>query len=125
MQVTRCLHTAILVSDLAKAEKFYSEILGLSKAENRPLKFPGTWYQIGEYQLHLIVHPEFTNPVLNREKWGRNPHLAIAVDNLAQAIARLEMNGYPLQMSASGRAAIFTQDPDRNIIEISEALVDG
>jgi catechol-2,3-dioxygenase len=28
--------------------------------------------------------------------------------------------GYPVQMSASGRSALFTQDPDGNIVEISE-----
>ena len=120
MQIRRCLHTAILVSDLAKAEEFYSHILGLSKAEKRPLKFPGSWYQIGEYQIHLIVRPDFTNKILNPEKWGRNPHIALATGNLAEVTAKLQSRGYPLQMSASGRAALFTQDPDGNIIEISQ-----
>lgn len=27
--------------------------------------------------------------------------------------------GYPLQSSASGRAALFTKDPDGNIVELS------
>lgn len=120
MQITRCLHTAILVSDLTKAEKFYSDILGLSPARHRPLKYPGMWYQVGEYQIHLIVHPHFTSPVPNPEKWGRNPHLALAVDNLEEAKQRLQERGYSIQMSASGRTALFTQDPDGNVIEISQ-----
>jgi catechol 2,3-dioxygenase-like lactoylglutathione lyase family enzyme len=120
MQITRFLHTAILVSDLAKAEEFYQNILGLPLAENRPFKFSGAWYQIGEYQIHLIVHPDFCNQVSNQEKWGRNPHLALATENLAAVKQRLENHGYPLQMSASGRAALFTQDPDSNVIEISQ-----
>ncbi len=120
MTITQCLHTTILVTDLAKAEEFYSHILGLSKAKERPFKFPGSWYQIGEYQIHLIVNPNFTNQIFNSDKWGRNPHLALATDNLAEVIANLQSHGYPVQMSASGRPALFTQDTDGNIIEISQ-----
>ena len=54
MQISQCLHTAILVSDLAKAEHFYSNIIGLSKVD-RTLKYPGIWYQIDQYQLHLML----------------------------------------------------------------------
>lgn len=117
MQITRCLHTAILVSDLEKAEYFYSNILGLSKVD-RTLKYAGVWYQVGDYQIHLIVHPDLATELPNQEKWGRNPHIALAVDDLDEAKKRLQTNGYPMQMSASGRAALFTQDPDGNIIEI-------
>ena len=119
MTITQCLHTAILVTDLAKAEEFYSHILGLSKAKERSAKFPGSWYQIGEYQLHLIVNPHFTNQIFNPDKWGRNPHLTLATDNLAEVMANLQSHGYPVQMSSSGRAALFTKDPDGNILEIS------
>ncbi|MDJ0571947.1 MAG: VOC family protein [Pleurocapsa sp. MO_192.B19] len=120
MKITRCLHTAILVSDLDKAEQFYSQVLGLVKSPERSLKYAGLWYQIAEYQLHLIVAPGYVSQVVNQEKWGRNPHLALAVDNVQQVKAHLESKGYPIQMSASGRAALFTQDPDGNIIELSQ-----
>jgi hypothetical protein len=37
-------------------------------------------------------------------------------------IAKQELldRNYPIQASASGRPALFTQDPDRNIIELSQ-----
>ncbi|AFY75752.1 lactoylglutathione lyase-like lyase [Pleurocapsa sp. PCC 7327] len=120
MQITKCLHTAILVSNLEKAEHFYGKVLGLSKVD-RTLKYPGAWYQIGDYQIHLIVHSNFSTTLSNTEKWGRNPHFAVAVDNLGEAIALLQSQGYPVQMSASGRSACFTKDPDGNIIEIGQA----
>ena len=120
MNVTHCLHTAILVSDLAKAEDFYGNTLGLSLAANRTAQFPGTWYQIGNHQIHVIVHQDYVSEPCNREKWGRNPHLALAVDNLELAKTTLQKQGYPIQLSASGRAALFTQDPDGNIIELSQ-----
>lgn len=119
MQISQCLHTAILISDLEKAEHFYSSILGLSKVE-RVLKFPGVWYQIGEYQIHLIVDTSIQPALQNPEKWGRNPHIAFSVTDLEAAKTKLLEHQCSIQTSASGRAALFTQDPDGNIIELSQ-----
>jgi len=119
VQVQKCLHTAILVSDLEKAEHFYGEILQLSKIE-RTLKYPGAWYQVGDYQIHLMADPAAKTKLTNAAKWGRNPHFALSVTDLNQAIARLTQHNCPLQMSASGRAALFVRDPDGNIIELSQ-----
>ena len=85
MTIIQCLHTAILVSDLEKAEHFYGDILGLEKVD-RPLKYPGVWYQIGNYQIHLMVHSGFNFSLSNQEKWGRNHHFALGTDNLNDII---------------------------------------
>jgi len=121
MQITQCLHAAVLVSDLERAEHFYGNVLGLPKVE-RSLKYPGAWYQVGEFQLHLIVAPSMPSELQKPEKWGRNAHIAFAVADLDAAKNQLIAHNYPIQMSASGRAAIFTQDPDSNIIELSQQL---
>lgn len=124
MQIIQCLHTAMLISNLKQAEHFYGNVLGLSKIQ-RVLKFPGAWYQIGEFQLHLIVAPEsISSEMKNPQKWGRNPHIAFSVANLEAAKNELIAHNFPIQMSASGRAALFTQDPDGNIIELSEKIRD-
>lgn len=120
MQINQYLHTAILVSNLEQSEKFYGEILGLEKVE-RPLNFPGIWYQIGEVQIHLIQAETIINDQVNSEKLGRNRHLAFSVDNLEAAKQQLISHNCSIQMSASGRAALFTKDPDGNIIELNEA----
>ncbi len=119
MSIIQCLHTAIFVSDLEKAEQFYGTVLGLEKVD-RSLKYPGVWYQIGDYQIHLMVHPNFSFTLSNPEKWGRNPHFSLGTDNLSDIIARLQSRGYPVQMSQSGRAACFTKDFDGNVVEISQ-----
>lgn len=119
MQITQCLHAAVLVSDLKQAEHFYSNVLGLIKVD-RTLKFPGAWYQVGEFQLHLIVTPDISSQLQNPEKWGRNSHIAFSVADLEAAKKDLIAHNYPIQVSASGRAALFTQDPDGNIIELSQ-----
>ena len=120
MQITQCLHTAILVTDLERAEQFYGQLLGLTKVE-RSMKFPGAWYQVGEYQVHLIVAPSVPGEE-KHEKWGRNSHMAFCVNNLEVAKQELLSQNYPIQLSASGRAALFTQDPDGNIIELSQVI---
>ncbi|MEH1941891.1 MAG: VOC family protein [Nostoc sp.] len=118
MQITQSLHTAILVTDLERSEHFYGKVLGLSKID-RSLKYAGAWYQVGDYQIHLIVAT--TVPTENpNEKWGRNPHIAFSVTDLDAAKQEFLNHNYPIQASASGRAALFTQDPDGNIIELSQ-----
>lgn len=119
MQIIQCLHTALLVSNLEQAEHFYGEILGLPKV-NRTLKYAGAWYQVGDYQLHLIVNDNYNPALQNTEKWGRNPHIAFSVDNIETAKKQLQAYHHPFQMSASGRPALFTQDADGNVIEISQ-----
>ena len=119
MQITQYFHSAILVTDLQKAEHFYTNILGLAKIE-RSLNYPGTWYQIGNFQLHLIEDKTTTTQLQNPEKWGRNPHLAFTVTNLESAKTQLQTHNCSIQPSASGRAALFTKDPDNNIIELTQ-----
>lgn len=119
MQITQSLHAAILVSNLERSEHFYGQILGLPKID-RSLKFPGTWYEIGNFQIHLIVAEQIVPDMVNLEKWGRNRHLAFSVINLEAAKQQLISHNCPFQISASGRAALFTQDPDGNIIELTQ-----
>ena len=122
MNGLNCLHVALLVSDLARAERFYGDVLGLEKADRAAaLRFPGTWYRIGALQLHLIVRPGWQAVTPNAEKWGRNPHIAFAIADLDAVKARLQAASIPFQMSASGRAALFVRDPDGNILEFSQA----
>ncbi|MBE9122027.1 VOC family protein [Tychonema sp. LEGE 07199] len=119
MQITQPLHCAILVSQLETSEHFYSNVLGLQKID-RELKFPGIWYQIGNFQLHLILAATIIPDAIDSQKLGRNRHLAFSVANLEEAKQQLIASNCPVQMSASGRSALFTQDPDGNIIELSE-----
>ncbi|HEY9691321.1 MAG TPA: VOC family protein [Oculatellaceae cyanobacterium] len=118
MQIKEYLHTAILVSNLERAEHFYGNILGLSQVD-RSLNFPGTWYQVGDFQIHLIVDTNIKPQLHNFEKLGRNRHIAFSVSNLDEAKSQLLTHSCEVQMSASGRAALFTIDPDGNVIELN------
>lgn len=121
IEIQGYLHTAILVSDLKKAEEFYGGILGLEKVD-RPFNYDGIWYQIGNGQLHLIVDEGYKNIPHNSGKLGRNPHIAFGVLDMNSLQVLLEDRGYSYQLSASGRKALFTQDADGNIIELTEVV---
>lgn len=112
------LHVAVQVSDLATAETFYTQVIGLQKVD-RQLTFPGTWYQVGDFQLHLIVSEWAANPA-REEKWGRHPHITFAIHDLAAVKQSLAEQNVPFQMSSSGRAALFVKDPDGNVVELLE-----
>ncbi|MGG6263593.1 VOC family protein [Leptolyngbya sp. AN03gr2] len=120
MQLTQFLHAAIVVSNLDKSEHFYGTVLGLQKID-RVLKFPGAWYELGSFQIHLIADSAQSSEVQNQQKWGRNRHLAFSVADLEAAKQQLIMHNCEFQLSASGRAALFVKDPDNNIIELGEA----
>jgi glyoxylase I family protein len=118
MEILGYLHTALLVTDLAKARYFYEEVLGLVPV-NRELKFPGVWYQLDRYQVHLITTTTYPNDLVDAERWGRNRHLAFQVKDVDAACAKLVAANCLVQRSGSGRAALFTRDPDGNVIELS------
>jgi glyoxylase I family protein len=120
MSVTQFLHASLIVTDLDAAQKFYETILGLKRTA-RNLSFAGQWYQIGPIQLHLIVAPERIEDRINQDKWGRNRHLAFAVEDLDAVKQCLQTLGYSFQSSSSGRAALFVPDPDGNLIELAQA----
>ncbi len=112
------LHVAVQVSDLETSDRFYTEIIGLKKI-GRQLSFPGSWYQIGDFQLHLIVSEWAKNPV-RENKWGRHPHVTFAIADLSTIKRSLIERNVPFQMSSSGRAALFVKDPDGNVVELLE-----
>jgi len=118
--ILRSLHVALLVKDLKQAAAFYGDVLGLTAAP-RSLNFPGLWYQVGDFQIHLIQNDDWRAPCPRPDKWGRNAHLALQVDDLAALKTRLSDCGHPIQLSSSGRAALFTRDADGNIVELSQA----
>lgn len=119
MTLTQFLHASVLVTDLEQSRHFYETVLGLVPAE-RNLNFPGIWYQLGLVQIHLITAERIVDDRINDQKWGRNRHLAFAVDDLAQIRQKLTDEGYPIQTSSSGRPALFVADPDGNLIELTQ-----
>ncbi len=118
IEIISCLHAAIIVADLDRAVEFYSGVLGLPRVD-RSLNYPGAWYQIGDVQLHLIERADYNATSIDLSVSTRNPHIAFGVRDLAAAKQSLTNANCVVKMSNSGRAALFTQDPDGNAIELT------
>jgi catechol 2,3-dioxygenase-like lactoylglutathione lyase family enzyme len=124
IEVTNGLHVAVMVSNLNRSIEFYSNILGLKKVD-RDLNYPGIWYQLGDFQIHLIEDLNYQpNLSIDLFKSTRNPHIALGVRDLEAAKHQLLAANCVVKMSNSGRAALFTQDPDGNAIELTLIAVD-
>jgi catechol 2,3-dioxygenase-like lactoylglutathione lyase family enzyme len=122
---------------LARARRFYLEILGLPEIARPNFNFPGAWFQVGtDLQLHLIVYEGGTF----REGKGvgtRDNHFAVRVRSYRAAVEFLRSKGYREDAEAldlqrmvlqphatAGFPQIYILDPDRHIIEINASVLD-
>lgn len=90
-------HIALTVIDIEITEKFYSNILGLTKIYRPKFDTPGLWYSLGECSLHLILSTDNKKAVNKTTQ----PHFAIAMTD----------SDYLKQL--------FFYDPSFNMIEIN------
>jgi glyoxylase I family protein len=109
-------HVALVVRDLEKCTRFYSEVLGLKSLERPPFDFPGHWYLVGPMrQLHLMVFEEKI-PVTMR-------HFAIEVGDFEVAMKELKLRSIEIVdgpgKRVDGSDYLFCKDPDGNLIEIT------
>ena len=128
-------HVSIPVADLERAKQFYEKILGLTEITRPPFDFPGAWYQLGDRQLHLIVHNESTF----REKKpvdSRDIHFAIRINSYRETRDFLHSKGFHPEaddefkrmkenpQSITGWPQLYIMDPDRNVIELNADRLD-
>jgi catechol 2,3-dioxygenase-like lactoylglutathione lyase family enzyme len=123
-------HGAVLVADAERAREFYVGALGLTEVP-RPANFdfPGFWVAVGHQQLHIIgeaepgrargVHTGYGEDELAR---GYATHLALAVEDFAGCLARLDERGIALvggpRDRGDGVQQAYVADPDGHVIEI-------
>lgn len=120
--IKRILHVSFIVADTRRSLAFYQQILGLEVDPGRPdLGYPGAWLNIGDGQIHLLALPN-PDPVTGRPAHGgRDRHLAVQVDSIAELKRKLDTAGISYTQSKSGRRALFCRDPDGNALEFIEA----
>ncbi|MFC4770267.1 VOC family protein [Effusibacillus consociatus] len=115
-------HISIVVTDLERAKSFYRDVLGLREIPRPNFDFPGAWFEIGNQQLHVIVHPPSQTLRTEGGIDSRDGHFAIRVTSYEQTLRHLEKLNVPHKAkpdSITGWAQIFCCDPDGNIIELN------
>jgi glyoxylase I family protein len=120
-KIEKLLHASVLVADTEIALEFYRDVLGMEVNPQRPdMKFNGAWLQIGDAQIHLLELPNPDPREGRPAHGGRDRHVALQVNSVAELRKRLDENAIDYTMSQSGRAAVFCRDPDGNALEFSE-----
>src|SRR3569623_1425096 len=121
MTITGLLHVSVLVTDTARALRFYCDTLRLTAAPARPaLGNAGAWLWLGAQQLHLLELPN-PDPATGRPvHGGRDRHCALAVTDIAALRRRLDEAGITYTLSKSGRPAQLCRDPDGNALALED-----
>jgi glyoxylase I family protein len=128
-------HVSLPVTDLERSKDFYRNVLGLKEIERPPFDFPGAWYQLGDRQLHLIVHK---NSTLREAKQvdSRDIHFAIRLNSYEGTREYLYSKGYHPDAddefmkikesphATAGFPQLYIMDPDRNVIELNASHLD-
>jgi glyoxylase I family protein len=132
-------HVSLPVTDLERSQKFYEEVLELKETEGpngRPnFPFAGAWYQMGDRQLHLIVHDRSTFRE-GKAVDSRDIHFALRVNSYRKTRDFLRSKGYHPEASdefmkmrespqaVAGFPQLYIMDPDRNVIELNAERLD-
>jgi glyoxylase I family protein len=115
-------HVSLSVTDLARAKAFYGGVLGLREIERPAFDFPGAWYDLGNAQLHLIVHDSPRSLRGTTQVDSRDGHFALRIASFAEAVERLRAHGVTFvekPRNATPWAQIHLTDPDGNGIELN------
>jgi catechol 2,3-dioxygenase-like lactoylglutathione lyase family enzyme len=110
----RVAHVNLSIDDVAAAERFYGELLGLEPAP-RPADAgrAGCWFRLGEVELHLSLESGADNARSRR-------HVAFEVADLDGLRARLTAAGAPIEEARpmAGVRRFFVRDPAGNRLEL-------
>ena len=124
----RILHTMLRVGNLQRSIDFYTKVLGmklLRTSDNPTYKYTLAFVGYGNNPDHAELELTYNYGVEHYEMGTAYGHIAIAVDNAAQACAEVKAQGGNVTREAGpvkgGSTVIaFVQDPDGYKIELIE-----
>jgi glyoxylase I family protein len=126
----RLQHSGLVVRDLDRSRRFYAGALGLEEVPRpRNFTFAGAWFRFGDDEIHLLAEADTTGRAGVQEPgpsaaYGLVSHIALEVDDLGAACARLEENGVSLtggpMPRGDGVIQVFVRDPDGYVVELFE-----
>ncbi|MBI3304595.1 MAG: VOC family protein [Deltaproteobacteria bacterium] len=132
-KVRRLGHFGFNLSHLEEGVRFYTQLLGFRLTDELDLsKIPelprpeipgvrGVFFACGRGEIHLVEQ----NSRFMQENIAINinPHVALTVESVAEVKRVLQQEGIAFFESARnplGRQQIFVQDPDGNVLEITD-----
>ena len=124
-QIARLDHTAVAVTDVDRARRFYAAVLGMTELPRPPsFDFPGAWFQIGPpevgHALHLLGQPT-PDPRGRRHFCMWTTDLLAAANHITSAGGKVE---WKREHKIAGIDRFFVYDPDGNRIEFQGPELD-
>ncbi|EBR7238805.1 lactoylglutathione lyase [Salmonella enterica] len=125
----RLLHTMLHVGDLQRSIAFYTNVLGmklLRTSENPEYKYSLAFVGYGPETEEAVIELTYNWGVESYDMGNAYGHIALSVDNAAEACERIRQNGGNVTREAGpvkGGSTIiaFVEDPDGYKIELIEA----
>ncbi|EAQ7707502.1 lactoylglutathione lyase [Salmonella enterica] len=125
----RLLHTMLRVGDLQRSIAFYTNVLGmklLRTSENPEYKYSLAFVGYGSETEEAVIELTYNWGVESYDMGNAYGHIALSVDNAAEACERIRQNGGNVTREAGpvkGGSTIiaFVEDPDGYKIELIEA----
>ncbi|MGD9854458.1 MAG: VOC family protein [Planctomycetaceae bacterium] len=119
-------HVTLVVKDLERSRRFYVDLLGMDEVARPAFGFPGSWFEAGRTQIHLIAEHEDSGPakvfVPEKCKLSRTRHFAFEVDDAETVVNTLHELGIPIaagpQRRPDGPTQLYINDPDGNLVEL-------
>lgn len=114
------------VTDLGASEQFYVEVIGLKVATRWTDERPATWLSLGGGSFLGLWPVETGGDVaIHKSRGGAHVHFAIRVPvgTLDAEQRRIEALGAEVESGwdfGSGNRAFYLDDPDGNVVEITE-----
>jgi catechol 2,3-dioxygenase-like lactoylglutathione lyase family enzyme len=127
IEVETLHHVSLSVTDLARAKQFYGQVLGLQEISRPPFDFLGAWYQLGDRQLHLIVHPGTRTLRGTTTIESREGHFGVRVRSYRETLEHLKKQGVAYRdrpRNLTPWPQLYVTDPDGNVIELNAAQLD-
>jgi len=124
------LHEMVLeVADLAVAERFYRDVIGLPVITRWEGERNAVWLDCGDTVALGLWTPETGGAAaLHNGRGGAHVHFAfrIAHGSLEAVRARLAGLGYEIEQVnfSDGNRSLYLDDPDGNCVELMDAVVD-
>ncbi len=116
--------------DMAKAQTFYGDVLGLQTDSGRPNipGIPGFWMYVGNEgnsaQIHLMGAVGMSPLARGPKEDPTLPHVALAVEDIQEARRELDQRGiwyWQIQgLVGTQSEQVFVQDPFGNVIELHQ-----
>lgn len=125
----RLLHTMLRVGYLQRSIAFYTNVLGmklLRTSENPEYKYSLAFVGYGPETEEAVIELTYNWGVESYDMGNAYGHIALSVDNAAEACERIRQNGGNVTREAGpvkGGSTIiaFVEDPDGYKIELIEA----